>query len=73
MKDWTGTHLGGANRNEPRRDPRDRRPPPAELLHPDPPTACFSLLRIFNPSIPTHDIHPAKSHLKHALDSRRPG
>lgn len=44
-----------------------------ELRNLDPTTFRFSLLRVFDPSIPTRDIDAAESHFKDALDSRRHG
>lgn len=44
-----------------------------ELRDLDPSGFRFSLLRVFDPSIPTRDIDAAESHFKDALDSRRHG
>ena len=44
-----------------------------ELRNIDPETLRFSLLRVFDPTTPTSQIHAAESHFKNALDTRRHG
>jgi hypothetical protein len=44
-----------------------------ELRTLDPSSFRFSLLRVFDPAMPTRDIDTAESHFKDALDSRRHG
>ncbi|SDH49801.1 GIY-YIG nuclease family protein [Microbacterium sp. 77mftsu3.1] len=44
-----------------------------ELRRVDPAHFRFSLLRVFDPSAPTHQVDAAESHFKFALDSRRHG
>lgn len=44
-----------------------------ELKNLDPATFRFSLLRVFDPGTPTHEIDASESHFKRALDSRRFG
>lgn len=44
-----------------------------ELRGLDPATFQFSLLRVFDPATPMHDIDEAESHFKHALGTRQHG
>ena len=44
-----------------------------ELRGLDPASFRLSVLRVFDPAMPTRDINAAESHFKHALDSRRHG
>lgn len=44
-----------------------------ELRSLDPATFRFSLLRVFDPATPTHEIDAAENHFKLALDTRRHG
>ncbi len=44
-----------------------------ELRGLDPSTFRYSLLRVFDPATPEHEINTAESHFKNALDSRRHG
>lgn len=44
-----------------------------ELRDVDPTSLRFSLLRVFDPATPTHQINAAESHFKLALDTRRHG
>lgn len=44
-----------------------------ELRGRDPGSFRLSVLRIFDPATPTHEINAAESHFKRALDSRRHG
>ncbi|MDT9592639.1 GIY-YIG nuclease family protein [Nocardioides zeae] len=44
-----------------------------ELRNLDPASFRFSLLRVFDPATPRHEVDAAEGHFKHALDSRRHG
>lgn len=44
-----------------------------ELRNVDPTSFRFSLLRVFDPATPTHQIDVAESHFKYALDTRKHG
>lgn len=44
-----------------------------ELRNLSPETFVFSLLRVFDPATPTHEINAAESYFKDALDTRRHG
>lgn len=44
-----------------------------ELRNVNPTSFRFSLLRVFDPATPTHQIDAAENHFKHALDTRKHG